>query len=276
MSRHEGRFDLHLHTTWSDGTDPVADVVAQVVERKLAGFSITDHDTIAAQEEARALAQDFGLRYITGIELSVMDGENDLHVLVYGFDPGNEELLNSLERFRTARVERAIGMARKLAELGCPLDIDAILAASGPGAVGRPHLARALVEVGSAATVREAFDRYLAFGRPAYLPKMKITPACGIALAHRAGGVAVLAHPAVYPFDIPLEDLVAAGLDGLETSYPSWDSQTTAHWRGLARRYRLLETGGSDYHGSHRPGVPVGAATISPEMFERVLTAARL
>ena len=263
-----------MHTSWSDGTDPTADVVAQVAERKLAGFSITDHDTIAAQEEASALAQDFGLRYVTGIELSVMDGDNDVHVLVYGFDPANEELLLSLERFRTARIERAKGMAEKLAALGCPIDIDQILTASGPGAVGRPHLARALVQAGSAATVREAFDRFLAFGRPAYLPKMKITPAEGIALAHRAGGVAVLAHPAVYPFDIPLAAFVAAGLDGLETSYPSWDHQTTAHWRGLAKQHGLLETGGSDFHGSHRPGVPVGAATISEEMFERVLTAA--
>jgi predicted metal-dependent phosphoesterase TrpH len=274
VTRHEGRFDLHMHTTWSDGTDSVADVVALVAERKLAGFSITDHDTIAAQEEARALALEFGLAYITGIELSVLDGENDLHVLVYGFDPGNDEFLVSLEGFRRARVERALGMARKLTELGCPLDIDAILSASGPGAVGRPHLARALVQAGFAGTVREAFDRYLAAGRPAYLPKMKITPADGIALAHRAGGVAVLAHPAVYPFEVPLPELVACGLDGLETSYPSWDNQTTAHWRALARQYRLLETGGSDFHGSHRPGVPVGAATISREMFERVLTAA--
>jgi hypothetical protein len=273
LSRHEGRFDLHMHTTWSDGTDAVADVVAQVVERKLAGFSITDHDTVASQDEARSLAVDFGLGYITGMELSVMEGDCDIHILAYGFDPTSGELLESLERFRLARVTRAEGMAEKLRDLGCALNIEAILAVSGPGAVGRPHLARALVQAGFAATVREAFERYLAFGRPAYLPKMKITPGEGIALAHKAGGVAVLAHPAVYPFEVPLDLLLAAGLDGLETSYPSWDNQTTAHWRGLAKRHRLLETGGSDYHGSHRPGVGVGAATISAEMFDRVLTA---
>lgn len=273
MTRHEGRFDLHMHTTWSDGTDSVADLVAQVAERKLAGFSVTDHDTVASQGEAQELAREFGLAYVTGIELSVTEGDYDIHILVYGYDVAHGEFLESLERFRLARVSRAIGMAEKLKDLGCPLDIDAILQASGPGAVGRPHLARALVQGGFSASVREAFDRFLATGRPAYLPKLKVSPAEGIALAHRAGGVAVLAHPAVYPFDVPLDSLLAAGLDGLETSYPSWDNQTTSYWRGLAKRYRLLETGGSDYHGSHRPGVGVGAATISAEMFERVLTA---
>jgi hypothetical protein len=275
MSRHRGRFDLHMHTLWSDGTDSVADLVAQVAERELAGFSITDHDTVSAQAEAAEMAREFRLAYLTGIELSVMEGDNDLHILTYGFDPGHDELLVSLERFRQARVDRALGMAAKLRELGCHIDIDKILAHSGPGAVGRPHLARALVEGGHAENVRAAFDRYLALGRPAYLPKFKLTPDEGIALAHRAGGVTVLAHPAAYPFGVDLDRLVAAGLDGLETSYPSWDNQTTSHWRQEARRHGLLETGGSDYHGAHRPGVSVGAATVSLEMYERVLTAAR-
>jgi predicted metal-dependent phosphoesterase TrpH len=274
MSRHRGRFDLHMHTAWSDGTDSVADLVAQVAERELAGFSITDHDTISAQAEAAELGRELGLRYITGIELSVMEGENDIHILAYGFDPEHRELLESLERFRQARVDRALRMAERLKDLGCPIDIEAILLRSGPGAVGRPHLARALVAAGHAENVRAAFDRFLALGRPAYLPKFKLSPREGIALAHRAGGVAVLAHPAVYPFEIHLDRLVGAGLDGLETSYPSWDNETTARWRNLARQHGLLETGGSDYHGAHRPGVAVGSATISPEMFERLLTAA--
>jgi len=275
VSRHRGRYDLHLHTEWSDGTDAVADLVAGVAERELAGFSVTDHDTVSAQAEARSLADEFGLEYLTGLELSVTDAGNDIHILVYGFDYENEALCAELERFRSTRITRAIGMADNLRALGCPVDIDRILAETGPGSVGRPHLARALVAGGWAQSVREAFDRYLATGRPAYLPKFKIDPAQGIALAHRAGGIAVLAHPAAYPFPVDLQALLGAGLDGIETAYPAWDQGTTARWRGVARRHRLIETGGSDYHGSHRPGVPIGAATIGREMFERVLTAVR-
>jgi hypothetical protein len=273
MSRHEGRYDLHMHTNWSDGTDSVADIVAQVAERKLAGFSITDHDTAASQPEAQLLAGEFGLSYITGIELSVTDGPNDLHILVYGYDLDHDELKNALEQFRDARRSRAIGMAQKLRELGCPIDIDNILREAGERSVGRPHLARALVETGSARNVRDAFELYLAAGRPAYLPKFQITPAEGIALARRARGVTVLAHPASYPFKFDLAALAGAGLQGLETSYPSWDNATTSFWRAQAREYHLLESGGSDFHGSHRPGVEVGSATISPEMFQRILTA---
>jgi len=273
VSRHVGRFDLHLHTEWSDGTDSVADLVARVADRELGGFSVTDHDTIASQAEAASLADEFGLRYITGLELSVTDDDNDIHLLVYGYSPDREELTRELQNFRDTRRTRAIGMAAKLAELGCPVDVDRIFNEAKGHAVGRPHLARALVAAGAARNVREAFNRYLAQGRPAYLPKFKISPPEGIALARRAGGVPVLAHPAAYPFPFDLKAFVDAGLMGLETTYPGWDNSTEAYWRVQAREFGLIETGGSDYHGSHRPGVDVGDATVSAEMFERLLTA---
>lgn len=273
MSRHIGRFDLHMHTDWSDGTDTVEDLVAQIVDRKLGGFSVTDHDTVASQKEAISLAEEFGLRYVAGLELSVTEDDNDIHILVYGYDLEHSELIEKLTEFRDARRTRAIGMAAKLTELGCPVDIQAIFNEARSHAVGRPHLARALVKNGAARNVREAFDKYLAQGRPAYLPKFKISPAEGIALARRAGGVTVLAHPAAYPFQFDVGKLVDAGLQGLETSYPGWDNSTTNYWRAIAKQYDLLQTGGSDFHGSHRPGVQVGDATVSAEMFDRLLTA---
>jgi predicted metal-dependent phosphoesterase TrpH len=251
----------------------VADVVRRAAELKLAGISITDHDSTGAQAEAAALAAQYGLKYLTGLELSVSDGDDDIHLLVYGYDPDHEALVTSLKMFRQVRRERAVGMARKLSDLGHPIDIDRLLAAVPAGAVGRPHLARALVATGAVSHVKQAFDLYLALGQPAYLPKFKLSPAEGMALARNVGGVPVLAHPAAYPFAFDLEALVEFGLAGMETTYPGWDTETTAYWRAAARKYDLIETGGSDYHGAHRPSVPVGAATISREMFERLLTA---
>ena len=268
-----GRYDLHMHTHCSDGTDSVSEVVHHVTERGLAGFSITDHDTVAAQAEAAALAAAADIPYVSGIELSVSSKDRDLHVLVYGYDLKHAEFLKMLEVFRESRRERAIHMAQKLAELGVPIDIDEILKSVPSGAVGRPHLARALIENRAVSGIREAFDKYLGADAPAYLPKYQISPNEGMDLAKRAGGVPVLAHPGSYPFEVDLAELVDAGLMGLETSYPSWDAKTTSFWRAQAKRFDLLETGGSDYHGGNRSRITVGAATISAEMFERLLTA---
>lgn len=270
MSRRRGRYDLHIHTDCSDGTDPVAVVVERVVSAELAGFSITDHDTIAAQSEAAQRAADAGIDYVYGLELSVAEGDHDIHLLVYGYDPDHDELNEWLGRFRQARRERALGMVKRLKEHG--IDLDAHLLLAERDAVGRPHVARAMVDAGAVRTIREAFDRYLGVGRPAYLPKYKISPADGIEVAQRAGGAVVLAHPASYPFRIDLAGLVRDGLQGIETTYPFWNHSTTAHWRSQAKAHGLLETGGSDYHGAIRPQVDVGDATIDRTMFERLLT----
>lgn len=272
MTAKPGRYDLHMHTNCSDGTDRVSEVVNHVISRGLAGFSITDHDTVAAQSEAAALAAAADIAYVSGIELSVSSGNRDLHVLVYGFDPEHAEFCRMLQVFRDSRRERAIGMAQKLTDLGVKIDIEEILESVSSGAVGRPHLARALIESGAVSGIREAFDRYLGADAPAYLPKFQISPKKGMDLAKSAGGVPVLAHPGSYPFDVELSALVDAGLMGLETSYPSWDSRTTSFWRAQAKRFDLIETGGSDYHGGNRSRITVGAATISAEMFERLLT----
>jgi predicted metal-dependent phosphoesterase TrpH len=268
-----GQYDLHMHTRYSDGTDSVAEVVKCVVEAKLAGFSITDHDTVGAQGEARRLAAEHGLTYLTGLELSVTQQDNDLHLLLYGYAVDDPELGRWLQRFRAARVERARNMIARLSTLGVELDERELL--SDRDAVGRPHIARAMLDRGAVRSIREAFDRYLGVGRPAYLPKYNIAPDEAIAAGRAAGGVAVLAHPASYPYRVDVGALVEAGLQGIETRYPFWDAATTARWQQVARRFDLIQTGGSDYHGAHRPQVPVGAAFATPAMFERLLTARR-
>lgn len=262
-----------MHSRHSDGTDTIADLVRQAGLERLAGMSITDHDTVEGQLEAQQLSGEQGLTYMTGLELSLSWGDRDVHLLVYRFDPQNPELLERLTQFRRIRTERFYAMVLKLSLLGIELDLEELGPRSEGGALGRPHLARLLVNQRRVGSMREAFDRFLAVGRPAYVPKAELSPADGIALGRRAGGVTVLAHPGSYPFEPDLAALVELGLQGLETSYPSWDAPTTAFWRAQAKRYRLLETGGSDYHGGNRSHVKLGDATVGESEWTRLLAA---
>lgn len=262
-----------MHSRHSDGTDSVEELVERVGRAELSGFSITDHDTLAAQADASRLAHEAGLEYLTGIELSVTDDGKDLHLLVYRFQPEHPEFASRLTHFRAVRRERFYAMAAALSQLGIELDLEVKDADVEGKSLGRPHLARLLVEQRRVGSIREAFDRYLAVGKPAYVPKAVLSPEAAIALAREAGGVTVLAHPGSYPFEPNLRPLVDAGLQGVETAYPSWDQTTTALWRSRARHFGLLETGGSDYHGGHRQAVQVGDATVGEAEWSRLLTA---
>jgi len=262
-----------MHTTHSDGTKTVEEVVQQVVHAGLAGFSITDHDTTGAQAEALEHADRLGLEYVTGLELSITEAEKDIHLLVYGYEVDHPELEAKLEDFRRVRRDRMITMALRLAELGMEVNLEQVVKSAGGGAMGRPHLARALMDQGYVGSIREAFDRYLATGKPAYVPKAVLSPREGMELARRAGGVPVLAHPASYPFEPDLSALVKVGLLGVETSYPSYSPRTTALWQQKAQQFDLIQTGGSDYHGHHRGHVQVGEATIDAQAYRSLLTA---
>lgn len=261
-----------MHTRHSDGTDSVDDVVLQVHKQGLAGFSITDHDTTAACPRAQVLAGELGLAYITGIELSLSEEGRDIHLLVYRFDPSFPEFVTRLDHFRAVRRERFYAMAALLSRLGMDLELPTGEPVEG-FSLGRPHLARLMIDQGKVSGVREAFEKYLAVGRPAYVPKATLSAEEGIALGRRAGGVTVLAHPGSYPFEPDLGALVNLGLQGVETTYPSWDEGTTALWRSRARKFGLLETGGSDYHGGNRHPIRVGDAGIGEQDWSRLLTA---
>ncbi len=260
-----------MHSRHSDGTDSVPELVEHVRRQGLAGFSITDHDTTSALAEAVPLARAAGLEFTPGIELSLSDGGKDIHLLLYRFDPLYPELVSRRVHFRAVRRERYYAMAAVLFRLGIELELPPL--GEGEGfSLGRPHLAALLVAQRKVGSVREAFERYLAVGKPAYVPKAALSPEEGIALGREAGGVTVLAHPASYPFEPDLESLVDIGLQGVETSYPSWDAATTSLWRSRARKYNLVETGGSDYHGSHRGQVRIGDAGIGEAEWSRLLT----
>lgn len=256
------RVELHAHTTASDGQYTPAELIALARDLHLDLLAITDHDSTAGLGPAREAAHG-AIAIINGIELSAEDESGDVHILGYGFVAEDETLQSALADFRARRVVRAQEMVRRLAALGAPVAWERVQALAAGGSVGRPHVARALAEAGHVESVRDAFDRYLRAGGPAYVARKRLLPEEAIALIHGAGGAAVLAHPGVLPsFHAIVERLVSARLDGVEVAHPKNDEAVRLDLRGLAARYDLLMTGGSDFHGPAINGSMLGS--VSP------------
>lgn len=270
-----GGIDLHTHSTASDGLLAPAQLVALAVERGLRILALTDHDTIAGLSEAAAAAAAAGLRFIPGVELSTHVERGEVHVLGYFIDPTDPALLTALARFRDAREGRAATMVERLTAAGAPIRLERVLALAG-GSIGRPHVARALVEAGHATSINEAFERWLVRGRPGYVERFRLTPADAVRLIRAACGVPVLAHPhSADDLDSLLPKLVAAGLAGIECYYGDYDDARKADYLALAAHHDLVATGGTDFHGTgvaHRR--PLGGTWLPPETVE-VLAARR-
>ena len=265
--------DLHLHTTASDGTCSPAELVGHLRAAGIRTFAVADHDTVAAVDEAGRLAAAAGLECIPGIEITAVHAGKDVHVLGYFFDDRSPELLTFLEASRADRLRRTRVMCEKLAQLGAPIDFDTLLARTGgPNsgkAIARPVVARALLDAGHVMTVQEAFDRFLAEGRPAYSPRIGASPAEVLQVIARAGGVASLAHPGLLGKDELIESLAAAGLTALECFHSEHDAATTERYLAEARRLGLAVTGGSDYHGpGTRRAERLGSIALPFEYFE--------
>lgn len=249
--------DLHLHTTASDGQQSPAEVVLLAHEIGLDCIAITDHDTTDGVGPALEAAAGSALEIIPGIELSAEDENGDVHILGYGVDLNNADFQAQLRAFRQNRYDRGLLIVEKLASLGVQIAWEDVLGFADGGAVGRPHIARALVAAGHAADVKDAFDRYIANDKPGYVARKRLSPEDSIAMIHTAGGVAVLAHPIlVHDYPAMTERLSRAGLDGIEKVYPRHDAHTEATIQALADRFGLIVTGGSDFHGL---GLPVKA-----------------
>lgn len=242
--------ELHCHTTASDGLLTPADVVRLAKRRDVAVLAITDHDTVAAHDEAMAAGAELNLRIIPGIEISALSPQGEVHVLGYNVRPTDDATIQTLNGLRGVREARARGMIDKLAALGIDVPFERVKALAGDAMIGRPHLARVLVEMGSVSNMQEAFDLYLAEGRPAFVPHEGLTPAQAVDLIHAAHGVAVLAHPALYRGDLDtlLADLLAAGLDGIEVFYPLHTPAQIEQYKVIASKHNLVMTGGSDFH----------------------------
>jgi predicted metal-dependent phosphoesterase TrpH len=243
--------DLHMHTTASDGRSTPEQLVQEVLARGIATMAVTDHDTTAAWDEVNAAAVAAGVTCVPGIEITAVANGRDVHMLGYFLDHTHPELVTFLAQQRVDRRRRVREIADLLARLGAPVDIEsATLTSQLIGrAWGRPIVAAALVEAGHVANFREAFDRYLGEGRPAFIERIGVSPAEVVALVARAGGVASMAHPGKTQKDHLIPDLVAAGLKAIEVYHPDHDVADTARYLQMARTYNVLPTGGSDYHG---------------------------
>jgi hypothetical protein len=240
--------DLHSHSTASDGALAPEAVVETAAAAGLVAFALTDHDTLAGVAAAQDAGRRLGVRIVPGVELSLMDGEREVHML--GLHIARVDALQAeLEAVRDTRKSRAEEIVSRLNGLGVPITADAVFAQAGGGAVGRPHVARALI-AGGVRDQREAFDRYLGAGRPANVEKQRITIADGIQLIHDCGGLAVIAHPGGDGRRERVEPLLALGLDGLEVRHPGHSAEDMLRIEALADHFGLVKSGGSDWHGA--------------------------
>jgi predicted metal-dependent phosphoesterase TrpH len=241
--------DLHAHSTASDGSEPPEMLVARAVAVGLVAVALTDHDTVAGVAAARAAGDAAGVPVIAGVELSAFDSGGEVHILgLHLASP--DRLAAPLSVFQETRVSRAEEIVRALNALGIPVTMDAVLAASAGGAIGRPHVAKALIAGGWVRDHREAFDRYLGADRPAYVGKHRLTAADAMELIHDAGGVAIFAHPGRDGTLARIQALAAVGLDGVEVLHPSHGAEDVARLSAIAEHLELLRSGGSDWHGA--------------------------
>jgi predicted metal-dependent phosphoesterase TrpH len=273
--------DLHMHTTASDGRLPPAELVARAASAGLTTISVTDHDTVAAIDEVTSLAAASGIRVVPGIEITAVDQGRDVHMLGYFFDPASEGLAGFLVNQRELRVARVREIAARLAALNLFIDVEALVAAAAarPGSsIGRPQIARALVRAGCVASVQEAFDLWLATGRPAFVPRTGPSPAAVVRTIHTAGGIASLAHPGVTGRDELIDPLAESGLDAIEVYHSDHTAEDTVTYRRMAARLGILISGGSDFHGedsrrAHR--AVFGAVVLPPDDFAALEAAAK-
>jgi predicted metal-dependent phosphoesterase TrpH len=273
-----GGIDLHLHTTASDGRCTPRQLVERAAKAGVSVMAVTDHDTTAAVAEVHAEALRRGIRAVTGIEITAVEAGRDLHVLGYMFDVQHKALAELLAKQRAARLARIEAIGARLAAHGVPIDIapmlEQIQRESGRS-IGRPHVARAMVDAGHVADTNEAFDRWLVHGRPGFVAREGPTPEAVIDIIHQAGGIASIAHPGQRDLAPRIPALAAAGLDAVEAFHPDHDPALVEEYTRIARDLDLLLTGGSDFHGDLAHGCEPGSVTLPAAEWERLQGARR-
>jgi predicted metal-dependent phosphoesterase TrpH len=265
-------FDLHLHTTASDGTMSPAELVRYAQEKGLKVIAITDHDTIEGLSEGIQEGNKVGLEVIPGVELSADAPTGTMHLLGYYIDPDSSELADKLRVLQQARMERNLKMVEKLRALGISLELSEVKAAPEHGQIGRPHFAYTMVQKGYAQNIQDAFDRYLGKGRPAYVEKFRFSPAEAMDFIRKAGGITVLAHPFTLKqaepqdFEALIRELKEKGLDGIEVYYPEHSDGQKRLYRDVAQKYGLVISAGSDFHGLTKDEADLGEGYAAGEL----------
>lgn len=265
------RADLHVHTTASDGTLTSEEVVREAARIGLAAVGIADHDTILGLGPGLAAGNEVGVIVVPAVEINTDFGKDEMHMLGYYIDPESKSLAEHLETLRNGRLDRGRKIVGKLNEVGVNISMDRVVEIAGSGSIGRPHIARAIVEAGYARTMEGAFGRYLIRGKPTYVPRYKLTPFQAMEIIREAGGVAVLAHPGTHKHDELIPKLVEAGLQGLEVYHTDHSSFQARRYAEIARRYDLIPTGGSDSHGPNNiKTVEIGSVTVDISVVDRL------
>lgn len=263
-----GFVDLHTHSTASDGTLPPEQVVAAAHAAGLSALALTDHDTLAGFPAAARAGETLGVRVVPGVELSAHDGNSEIHILALHVTR-LAVLESRLETFREGRTLRASQIVDRLRGLGVDISVDTVMQEANGAAVGRPHIARAMIRGGAARDFRDAFDRYLGAGRPAFVSKQRLEVREAISIAHEAGGLAIWAHPGSDGRRARLEPLVALKIDGVEVRHPSHMLEDINRLTALTEFFGLVPSGGSDWHGSAEGPRAIGAMRIPAAWLEK-------
>jgi predicted metal-dependent phosphoesterase TrpH len=269
--------DLHTHTTFSDGSQTPTELVEEAAAMGLSAIAVTDHDTVDGLPEALAAGERLGVEVIPGVEINLEHDRITMDMLGY-FLAGlpTDELQRELAEMRGYRDERNARMLARLAELGLPLEAEDLAAAAENGAVGRPHIGEAMVRRGYVSSISEAFELYLRRGAPAWVDRRRLAFGHALKLLRASGALPVLAHPGIIHTDVAglnhiVRDAARVGLAGIECYYPLHDADTVARCLGLARKYALVPTGGSDYHGNVKPTARLGVGSLGRPIPDEVL-----
>ena len=265
--------DLHLHTLFSDGTFTPEELAARGGDAGLSAMSLTDHDTVEGCERMGRACRKLGIEFIVGTELTAEFEDKEVHLLGYFLDPHNQKLVAEIKKFQEVRRSRIQEMTALLNKVNIPLRAETVFALANCRSPGRPHVARALVEQGLCPSMEEAFDRYLKKGRPAWVPKCKISALDAIALIHQAGGLAVIAHPGLNHCDEIIPLLAVQGVDGIECFHSKHTAKMSKRYLVMAERLNLLVTGGSDCHGFSKGQPLIGGVKLAAVYFQKIKAA---
>ncbi|TCK97792.1 hypothetical protein EDC19_0194 [Natranaerovirga hydrolytica] len=270
--------DLHVHSNASDGTMSPEEIIAYAKEKKLSAIALTDHDTISGISSAKKAGEEHNIEVISGIEFSTQYNHKDIHILGLFIDENNTDFQEKLSEFVASRNNRNDIIIKKLNDLGVDIGKKDLLEQSPDGVITRAHFAKVLKNKGYIKEIKDAFTKYIGDGCPAFVPRSKVTPEDAIKLTEQANGIAVLAHPLLYGLSEKeliqlIEHLIPMGLKGIEAIYSLHTLEEQSKLRRLARKYGLLITGGSDFHGSNKPHIDLGSGKGNLKVSDEVLVA---
>jgi len=269
----EFRADLHCHTSYSDGSATPSELLNLAKASGLSGLSITDHDSIEAYKTAMPIAKELGIEMVSGVEFSTVHKYLSVHILAYSFGLNSPEIHAFCEKHHERRLKRNRDILKKLSQKGMPISEEEMLGCVRQAepemkpTIGRPHIAQAMMKKGFVTSIQEAFKKYLGEDKPCYAPGESFSTEETIEIIHRAGGLAIIAHPHLIDDPVILKQLIEMPFDGIECYYAKFPQEATKRWLKIAEKKQWLITGGSDFHGTIKPNVPLGASFVDKDNF---------